>query len=196
MNENLNEITDKIIKMSGLDVFKNTRVREYVELRSFVCYIFRNNMNITLMDIAKFFRSKGKTMDHATVIHAVKKYPIYIKNNKRLQAIASCFKLREKEDINYNDVDLIYHLQKQYKKVTNLNYQLKIKIHDLSKKKEKFTTDEENLLMMFEGLSKVKVEEVIEKVDLLKQSWAWKEKKNIDKCEIIESSSSLSDRAY
>jgi len=196
MNENLNEITDKIIKMSGLDVFKNTRVREYVELRSFVCYIFRNNMNITLTDIAKFFRSKGKTMDHATVIHAVKKYPIYIKNNNRLQAIASCFKLREKEDINFNDVDVIYHLQKQYKKVTNLNYQLKIKLHDLSKKKEKFTTDEEKLLMMLEGLSKVKVEEVIEKVDLLKQSWAWKEKKNIDKCEIIESSSSLSDRAY
>ena len=196
MNKELEKITDKIIKMSGLDVFKNTRVREYVELRSFVCYIFRNNMNITLTDIAKFFRSKGKTMDHATVIHAVKKYPIYIKNNNRLQAIASCFKLREKEDINFNDVDVIYHLQKQYKKVTNLNYQLKIKLHDLSKKKEKFTTDEEKLLMMLEGLSKVKVEEVIEKVDLLKQSWAWKEKKNIDKCEIIESSSSLSDRAY
>jgi len=196
MNKELEKITDKIIKMSGLDVFKNTRVREYVELRSFVCYIFRKNMNITLTDIAKFFQSKGKTMDHATVIHAVKKYPIYIKNNNRLQAIASCFKLREKEDINFNDVDLIYHLQKQYKKVTNLNYQLKIKIQDLNYKKEKFTTDEEKLLMMFEGLSKVKVEEVIEKVDLLKQSWAWKEKKNIDKCEIIESSSGLSDRAY
>lgn len=196
MNKELEKITDKIIKMSGLDVFKNTRVREYVELRSFVCYIFRNNMNITLTDIANFFQSKGKTMDHSTVIHAVKKYPIYIKNNNRLQAIASCFKLREKEDINFNDVDLIYHLQKQYKKVTNLNYQLKIKIQDLNYKKEKFTTDEEKLLMMFEGLSKVKVEEVIEKVDLLKQSWAWKEKKNIDKCEIIESSSGLSDRSY
>ena len=196
MDENLNEITDKIIKMSGLDIFKNTRVREYVELRSFACYIFRNNMHITLADIAKFFRSKGKSMDHATVIHAVKKYPIYIKNNNRLQAIASCFKLREKEDINFNDVDVIYHLQKQYKKVTNLNYQLKIKLQDLSKKKEKFTTDEERILTLVEGLPKTQIKEVLDSIDSLKKSWVWKSKIIEDRCEIIESSSGLSDRAY
>lgn len=196
MDENLNEITDKIIKMSGLDIFKNTRVTEYVELRSFVCYIFRKNMHMTLIDIAKFFQSKGKSMDHATVIHAIKKYPIYIKKNKRLQAIASCFKLKNEEDINYNEVDVIYHLQKQNKKVTNLNYQLKIKLQDLNYKKKKFTTDEERILSLVEGLPKTQIKEVLDRIDLLKQSWAWKSKEIENRCEIIESSDGLSDRAY
>ena len=41
--EELNEISERIIKMSGLDIFKNTRVTEYVELRSLACYILNNN---------------------------------------------------------------------------------------------------------------------------------------------------------
>lgn len=151
---------------------------------------------MTLIDIAKFFQSKGKSMDHATVIHAIKKYPIYIKKNKRLQAIASCFKLKNEEDINYNEVDVIYHLQKQNKKVTNLNYQLKIKLQDLNYKKKKFTTDEERILSLVEGLPKTQIKEVLDRIDLLKQSWAWKSKEIENRCEIIESSDGLSDRAY
>ena len=98
--------------------------------------------------------------------------------------------------INYKEIDQIIFLQEKCKKIQKKNRELKKNIHELSYNKVKFTTDEEKLLMMFDGLSKVKVEEVIDKINLLKNSWTWKEKKNIDRCEIIESSSGLSDRAY
>ena len=196
MNENLDEISERIIKMSGLDIFKNTRVTEYVELRSLACYIFRKKMHMTLIDIAKFFESKGKSMDHATVIHAIKKYPIYIKKNEKLKAISSCFKFKNDEAIDYNEIDQIHHLQKQYKKVSKLNYQLKTNIQELNYKKAAFTTDEERLLSLVEGLPKTQIKEVFEKIDSLKKSWVWKSKVIEDRCEIIESSDGLSERAY
>ena len=200
MNEDkhkeLNEISERIIKMSGLDIFKNTRVTEYVELRSLACYIFKKKMHMTLIDIAKFFQSKGKSMDHATVIHAIKKYPIYIKKNEKLKTIASCFKFKNDEAIDFNQIDVIHHLQKQYKKVSKLNYQLKTNIQELNYKKATYTTDEERILSLVEGLPKTQIKEVFERIKLLKKSWAWKSKEVKDRCEIIESSTGLSERAY
>ena len=98
--------------------------------------------------------------------------------------------------INYKEIDQIIFLQEKCKKIQKKNRELKKNIHELSYKKVKFTTDEEKLLMMFDGLSKVKVEEVIEKVNLLKKSWAWKSKEVKDRCEIIEASTGLSNFAY
>ena len=151
---------------------------------------------MTLIDIAKFFESKGKSMDHATVIHAIKKYPIYIKKNEKLKTIASCFKFKNDEAIDYNEIDQIHHLQKQYKKVSKLNYQLKTNIQELNYKKAAFTTDEERILSLVEGLPKTQIKEVFEKIDSLKKSWVWKSKVIKDRCEIIESSDGLSERAY
>ena len=194
--EELNEVADKLIEMSGLDLFKNTRVTEYVELRSLACYLFRVKMNITLIDIAKFFKSRGKSMDHATVIHSVKRYSIYRNTNSTLKMYQSCFKFKLNDAVDYDAIDRITFLQQKCKKIAKKNSELKKKIQELNYKKDTYTTDEEKVLTLLEDLPKTQIKEVFERIRLLKKSWAWKSKEVKDRCEIIESSAGLSDRAY
>ena len=196
MDKNFNEVTDRIIMMSGIDIFKNTRVNEYIEVRALTCFILHKKLHMGYSKIARNFKSNGKKMDHATVIHAVKRYPIYRSTNNKLKMMESCFKIKKMDLINYKEIDQIIFLQEKCKKIQKKNRELKKNIHELSYNKVKFTTDEEKLLMMFDGLSKVKVEEVIDKINLLKKSWVWKSKEVKDRCEIIEASTGLSDRAY
>ena len=42
--------------------------------------------------------------------------------------------------------------------------------------------------MLFDGLSKDRIDEIIERISLLKKSWSWKSE---DKCQVIESSTSM-----
>ena len=53
-------IANKIIKLSGVDLFKNSRKREYVEYRGLLCYILRDKMQMNLQSITDFFKSKEK----------------------------------------------------------------------------------------------------------------------------------------
>ena len=193
MYNELNEVSKRIIKMSGVDIFKNTRVTKYIELRSLACYIFRVKMNKPLTHIANFFESKGKSMDHATVIHAVKRYSIYSANNNNLKIHESCFKFKNNNEIDYDAINRIAFLQNKCKKIEKRNNELKRSIQDLNYKKKTFTTDEVKILMLVEGLPKTKIKEVLERINLMKQSWSWKSQ---DRCEIIESSNGLSHRAY
>ena len=200
MYNELNEVSERIIKMSGIDIFKNTRVTKYIELRSLACYIFRVKMNEPFAHIANFFESKGKSMDHATVIHAVKRYSIYKNTNDRLKIYESCIKFKKNDkmdsvtiDLGYQGVDRIELLQNKCKKIEKRNNELKRSIQDLNYKKKTFTKDEVKILMLVEGLPKPKIKEVLERINLMKQSWSWKSQ---DRCEIIESSNGLSNRAF
>ena len=193
MYNELNEVSERIIKMSGIDIFKNTRVTKYIELRSLACYIFRVKMNKPLTHIANFFESKGKSMDHATVIHAVKRYSIYSANNNNLKIHESCFKFKNNNEIDYDAINRIAFLQNKCKKIEKRNNELKRSIQDLNYKKKTFTKDEVKILMLVEGLPKTKIKEVLERINLMKQSWSWKSQ---DRCEIIESSNGLSNRAF
>ena len=89
MNKNYLTISERIIEMTGIDIFKNTRKQEYVQLRALACYIFREKMNMRWMNIANFFISMGKAMDHANAIHLVNMYPLYAKDNPELLEIES-----------------------------------------------------------------------------------------------------------
>ena len=193
MYNELNEVSERIIKMSGIDIFKNTRVTKYIELRSLACYIFRVKMNKPLTHIANFFESKGKSMDHSTVIHAVKMYSIYSANNNNLKIHESCFKFKNNNEIDYDAINRIAFLQNKCKKIEKRNNELKRSIQDLNYKKKTFTKDEVKILMLVEGLPKTKIKEVLERINLMKQSWSWKSQ---DRCEIIESSNGLSNRAF
>ena len=194
--EELNEVAERIIEMSGLDIFKNTRVTQYVELRSLACYIFRVKMHITLTDIAKFFKSRGKTMDHATVIHSVKRYSIYKNTNKTLKIYQSCFKFKLNDTLDYSAINRIEFLQEKCKKIEKINNQLNKNIQELKDNKATYKTDEEKILSLLEDLPPTQIKEIFEKIKLLKKSWAWKSKEFKDRCEIIEASTGLSNFAY
>tara|TARA_R110002126_G_scaffold45288_3_gene128556 strand:- start:52 stop:456 length:405 start_codon:yes stop_codon:yes gene_type:complete len=130
----------------------------------------------------------GKKTDHASVIHLVKMYPIYKKSNIELAELESCFQF--KSDLNYDEIDRIHYLQNEYRKLSEKNQKLKKDIKLIKLQKQNPTTDYGRLLFLFKDIPKDKIDEVIERVNLLKKSWSWKSN---DKCEIIESGTSMND---
>ena len=82
-----NEVAEKIIQLSGINVFQRSRKREIVEMRSLLFYILKNKLNMGLTEIATYFRESGTSINHATVIWSLKNYDIYKKTNKKLQEI-------------------------------------------------------------------------------------------------------------
>ena len=53
------QISDLLIQLSGIDIYKQTRKNEYVEHRALLCYILRNKLDMRWHSIARFVKSKG-----------------------------------------------------------------------------------------------------------------------------------------
>jgi len=70
--------------LTDIDVFKNSRKKEFVEIRSLLVYILRNVEDMTYETIKEFFNTNGKEYDHATALHAYNNYEMYCKYNKKL----------------------------------------------------------------------------------------------------------------
>ena len=179
--EDIKKIGDSVKEVSGLDIFDNTRRRDYVEMRALVCYVLRKKLRIGLTNIALYFQSEGKTMHHATVIHLVKMYPMYKRYNSRLASIEESF-----EQLNNLEFNQDSYIRNQY---LSYNYdKLQEKYKDL-----KDTIKTNPILDVLKDIPEDKIDEVIERINILKKSWDWKSK---DKCEVIEASSGISDFAY
>tara|TARA_R110000868_G_scaffold97547_1_gene268217 strand:+ start:6300 stop:6749 length:450 start_codon:yes stop_codon:yes gene_type:complete len=73
-----------IKKSSGVDVFKNTRVRRYVEFRALYNYVLYNIMEKGLTAIRDLYIENGKPYDHATVLHSLKMFDVYKKYNPKI----------------------------------------------------------------------------------------------------------------
>ena len=71
------KIANKINKLSGINVFKNTRKANYVEARSLLGFILKNYEKMTLYQIRDFYIENGKSMNHATVIHSIKNFQVF-----------------------------------------------------------------------------------------------------------------------
>lgn len=179
--EDIKKIGDSVKEVSGLDIFDNTRRRDYVEMRALVCYVLRKKLRIGLTNIALYFQSEGKTMHHATVIHLVKMYPMYKRYNSRLASIEESF-----EELNSLEFNQDSYIRNQY--LTYKYDELRQKHKDL---KDNIKTNP--ILEVLQDIPEDKIDEVIERINILKKSWDWKSK---DKCEVIEASSGISDFAY
>lgn len=79
-----NKIAKHIIDISGIDVFKNTRKREYIEIRSLLTFMLRHHCNLTYHQIRDFYKSKGKSYDHATALHSLKSFETHRRYNPKL----------------------------------------------------------------------------------------------------------------
>ena len=53
------EIGLKVSDIIGIDIFKNTRKREYVEGRALVVYLLRKKLLMRWVMIAKYFQDNG-----------------------------------------------------------------------------------------------------------------------------------------
>ena len=179
--EDIKKIGDSVKEVSGLNIFDNTRRRDYVEMRALVCYVLRKKLRIGLTNIALYFQSEGKTMHHATVIHLVNQYPMYKRYNSRLASIEDSF-----EQLNNLEFNQDSYIRNQY---LSYNY---------DKLQEKYKNLKDNIktnpiLDVLQDIPEDKIDEVIERINILKKSWDWKSK---DECEVIEASSGISYFAY
>ena len=160
--KDIKKIGDSVKEMSGIDIFDNTRSRAHVELRALVCYILREKMGMRWTNIALYFKSEGKTMHHATAIHSVKMYPIYRKYNNDLQELERCFNF--KSELQYDEIDKLHYLQGKFDNLESKYIKLQESIKD------------NPILKVLEEIPEDYIDEIIEKIDLVKKSWKWKNK--------------------
>lgn len=106
------DIGNKIKKLSKINIYDNTRKRPYVENRALVCYLLREKLNMRWKDIAAFFSSQGKSMDHASAMHLVKMFPIYKRDNKDLGEFEKTFVFKSR--IPYDKIDRFNYLENKY----------------------------------------------------------------------------------
>jgi chromosomal replication initiation ATPase DnaA len=55
-----NEIAEKVIELSGINIFERSRKREIVEMRSLFFYILRNKLDMGLTEISRYFSRNRK----------------------------------------------------------------------------------------------------------------------------------------
>jgi len=174
--EDIKKIGDSVKEASGLNIFDNTRIREYVEMRALVCYVLRKKLRIGLTNIALYFQSEGKTMHHATVIHLVNQYPMYKRYNPILAEIEDSF-----EELNNLEFNQESYIRNKY-----LSYNYDKLQEKYNKLKNNIKTNP--ILDVLQDIPEDKIDEVIERINIMKKSWYWKSK---DECKVIESSTSM-----
>ncbi len=56
-----NEIAEKVIELSGINIFERSRKREIVEMRSLFFYILKNKLDMGLTEMSRYFEDILKT---------------------------------------------------------------------------------------------------------------------------------------
>ena len=77
-------ISEQLQELSGLNPFRHTRKREYIDVRATLAFLLRNNLDFTFNGIAKYFKLKGKPYDHATALYAVQNFDVYRMYNRNI----------------------------------------------------------------------------------------------------------------
>ncbi len=146
------EIANKIIELSGINIFEDSRKKNIVEMRSLLIYILREKLGMRWVNIALFLKSNNKPVNHATLIHSVKNFEMYKKDNKQIQEIYNIFPFRS--NLGVDEIDRIHYLENKcstlQKKLENPLVKLVIEVPNDRDK--------------------------IESIERVVKSWKWKEK--------------------
>ena len=78
------EIARELEELSGLSPFRHTRQRAYIDVRATLTFLLYNNLNFTLAELSRFYKSNGKPYDHATALHALNNFETYRRYNKNI----------------------------------------------------------------------------------------------------------------
>ena len=153
------QIGDKIISVTGINLYENTRKKAFVEHRALLCYILRDKLQMRWTFIASFFISQGKHMDHANCMHLFKMYPIYKKENKDLDIIENIFVFKSK--IPLDEIDKVNYLENKYGTLEA----------EYLKQKEQLKNP---LVKLVIDIPNDKVVDAKDRIKLMKKSWEWK----------------------
>ena len=169
------EVSELLITLSGLDIYKQTRKTEYVEHRALLCHILRNKLDMRWVSISDFIKSKGKSFDHATAIHANKMYPIYKRSRfDYYDKLESNFIV--KSQIEYSQISKLEVIQKKYETLEKDYFKAIEKLNQFdggyTKNEKQYRTLEEEQKTMYD-----------ERAALVLKSFEWKQ--NNSEYEII-----------
>ena len=169
------QVSDLLIKLSGIDIYKQTRKNEYVEHRALLCHILRNKLDMRWVSISDFIKSKGKSFDHATAIHANKMYPIYKQSRfDYYDKLESNFIV--KSQIEYSQISKLEVIQKKYETLEKDYFKA---IEKLSKYNSDYTKNEKK----YRSLPEDQRTMYDERAALVLKSFEWKQ--NNSEYEII-----------
>jgi hypothetical protein len=87
MNVAQKRLADTVCRLTGVNVFENSRKREIVEARGLLNWIYRRVCGLTYNAITRIYKSQGKNYDHTTALHSIKNYEMYEKYNPTLYEI-------------------------------------------------------------------------------------------------------------
>ena len=140
-----NKIAKNIIDISGIDVFNNSRKREYIEIRSLLTFMLRHHCNMTFHEIKDFYQSKGKNYDHATALHSLKSFETHRRYNRNLDKYFDIvlLRIRNKSKLRRALINHIidYTKEKDLKKLLRIVDTLPLKdIDGKEQRKEKADT--------------------------------------------------------
>ena len=110
------EISDKIIKKTGVNVFEDTRRKEVIHYRSLLIYLLREKMNLRWTNIALFFKANEKNITHATIIHSHHYHEVYKEQNLKLKELEGQFNFTP---VDLDTLDKIHMLETKVKNLKN-----------------------------------------------------------------------------
>ncbi len=84
MNNIENKIADKLIEISKVNLFENSRRREVVEVRSVLVKILRDHVKMTYLKMKDFFYINDKPIDHSAIIYSYSMFNVYNKYNPEI----------------------------------------------------------------------------------------------------------------
>ena len=125
------EIGEEIKKELGIDIYQNTRQAAYVKARALMCHLLREKLNLRWTSIAEIFQSEGKNMNHTNVLHLVKMYSIYRREDNNLMDLEKRFVFTQKVG---RDFDYSKYLESKYDSLEEKYYRLERKYLDIIEK--------------------------------------------------------------
>ena len=157
-----NEIAEKVIELSGINIFERSRKREIVEMRSLFFYILKNKLDMGLTEMSRYFEDSASSINHATIIWALKNYELYKSTNKRIQEIEEMIILKTSMNI----------------KGINRETYLELKCKELEAEIEKLNTkpNESKIIDLINQVPKEREGEFITRIELMLKGWQWQYK--------------------
>jgi hypothetical protein len=157
-----NEIAEKVIELSGINIFERSRKREIVEMRSLFFYILKNKLDMGLTEMSRYFEDSASSINHATIIWALKNYELYKSTNKKIQEIEEMIILKTSMNI----------------KGINRETYLELKCKELEAEIERLNTkpNESKIIDLINKVPKAREGEFITRIELMLKGWQWQYK--------------------
>jgi hypothetical protein len=154
-----NEIAEKVIELSGINIFERSRKREVVEMRSLFFYILKNKLDMGLTEMSRYFEDSASSINHATIIWSLKNYELYKSTNKRIQEIEEMIILKTSMNI----------------KGINRETYLELKCKELEAEIERLNTkpNESKIIDLINQVPKAREGEFITRIELMIKGWEW-----------------------